>query len=129
MFLAVYWVVPNARMRFRGIWRGALLAAVLFVAISQLFPLYLRFFGGGFAAYKTLGLFLLLMTWFYFLARILVLGAELNAFLDPIQTAPPARANLPPTPPGAERGSTRRLAGTALAAGLVLVLAQRLRRH
>ena len=27
------------------------------------------------------GLFLLLMTWFFFLTRILVLGAELNAFL------------------------------------------------
>jgi membrane protein len=81
MFLTLYRFVPNAGLSIGQVWRGAVLGAVLFVLLSQIFPLYLRFFGGGFAAYEALGLFLLLMTWFYFLARILVLGAELNAFL------------------------------------------------
>ncbi len=81
MFLAVYRVVPNTPLGLADVWKGATLAGVLFVLLNQVFPLYLRLFGGGFEAYKTLGLLLLLMTWLYFLARILVLGAELNAFL------------------------------------------------
>jgi membrane protein len=81
MFLAIYRIVPNAPLRVADVWRGAVVAGVLFLLLNQIFPIYLRFFGGGYQAYKTLGLFLLLMTWFYALAMILVLGAELNAFL------------------------------------------------
>ncbi len=56
-------------------------AIVLFVLLNQAFPLYFSLLGGSYAAYKTLGLFLVLMTWFYCLAIIMVLGVELNAFL------------------------------------------------
>ena len=49
--------------------------------LNQAFALYFSVLGGSYAAYKTLGLFLMLMTWFYCLAVILVLGVELNAFL------------------------------------------------
>jgi len=80
MFLALYRLVPNTPLSFREIWRGALLATVLFVALSQIFPIYLGYMGGGFAVYKTLGVFFLMMTWFYFVANVIVLGAELNAF-------------------------------------------------
>jgi membrane protein len=83
LFTACFRVVPNAPLGLRHVWEGALLSAVLFELLSQLFPIYLHFFGGSFQAYKTIGLFLLLMTWFYLLARILVLGAELNAFRHP----------------------------------------------
>ena len=81
MFTALYRVIPNRPLRLADVWPGALLAGVLFVLLNQAFPLYFRILGGGYAAYKTLGLFLFLMTWFYCLAVILVLGAELNAFL------------------------------------------------
>ena len=80
MFFALYRIVPNAPLGFRDVWRGTLLTAVLVVVVSQVFPVYLGFMGGGFAVYKTLGVFFLLMTWFYFLANVIVLGAELNAF-------------------------------------------------
>ena len=82
MFLALYRVVPNVPLGLADVWRGAVVAGVLFLLLNQAFPLYFRILGGGYAAYKTLGLFLLLMTWFYFLAMILVIGAELNAFLS-----------------------------------------------
>lgn len=81
MFLALYRVVPNTPLTLAEVWPGALLAGILFVLLSQAFPLYFRILGGSYAAYKTLGLFLMLMTWFYCLAVILVLGVELNAFL------------------------------------------------
>ncbi len=88
LFLAIFRIVPNAPLSLGGVWRGALLSSVLFVLILQLFPLYTRFFGGGFEAYKTLGLLLLLLTWLYLLARIIVLGASLNAFLCPVIVTP-----------------------------------------
>jgi membrane protein len=81
LFLVLFRFVPNAKLSFRQVWKGALLSAILFLLLNQLFPLYLQVLGGGFAAYKTFGLFLLMMTWFYFLGNILCLGAELNAFL------------------------------------------------
>lgn len=81
MFLMLYRVVPNAGLRLWHVWKGAVLAGLLFVTLTQIFPLYLRFLGGGFAAYKALGIFLLLMTWFYFLGMIMCAGALLNAIL------------------------------------------------
>ncbi len=81
MFLALYRVVPNMALTLGDVWRGAVVAGVLFLLLNQVFPLYFRIMGGSYASYKTLGLFLVLMSWFYFLAMILVIGAELNAFL------------------------------------------------
>ena len=79
LFLALYWVLPNVRLRFRDVWSGALLAAVLLVAVSQLFHLY-----AGFAPTSrygsVFGLLLLLTTWLYLFAHIMLLGAALNAF-------------------------------------------------
>jgi membrane protein len=103
MFLAVYRVVPNARLALADVWPGAAVAGVLFLLLNQAFPLYFRFLGGGYVAYKTLGLFLLLMTWFYCLALILVVGAELNAFLAGRGLAPGAS----PAPPAAGAATRR----------------------
>jgi membrane protein len=136
MFLALYLVVPNARLRLGQVWLGALAAALLFVLLSQLFPLYLRFFGGGFAAYKTLGLFLLLMTWFYFTARIIVFGCLLNAFLRPLPGAKeagepvdgPAAAGRRPTGGGRLRRFGAALLETGVVLGLLLA-AQRFGRR
>jgi hypothetical protein len=55
---------------------------VLFFIILQVFPLYLALFGKGFQAYAAFGVFLLMMFWVYLLGIVLVLGAELNAFLE-----------------------------------------------
>ena len=140
LFLAVFRIVPNAPLSFRHVWNGALLSALLFALINQLFPLYLRFFGGGFQAYKTLGLFLLLMTWFYFLARILVLGCELNAFLQPLPATETAKesttafgreqpAPAKPAPEPRQGGFGRRLLRVAALASIALLVVQRLRRH
>jgi membrane protein len=136
MFLAVFRIVPNGPLTLRHVWRGALLSAVLFVLINQIFPLYLQFFGGGFATYKTLGLFLLLMTWFYLLARILVLGCELNALLLPLPKRRPeaevASAPLRVWEPREQLpsgGGFKRTLVRLGAAALALLVLLRLRRH
>ncbi len=79
LFLALYWIIPNARQGFCDVWRGTALAATLLVAATQLFPLYVRFAPGS--RYGTfIGLVFLLTTWLYLLAHIILLGAAINAF-------------------------------------------------
>ena len=82
MFLLLYKILPNKPQGWGQTLPGALLATVLFFIILQLFPLYLALFGKGFQAYAAFGVFLLLMFWVYLLGIVLVLGAELNAFLE-----------------------------------------------
>jgi hypothetical protein len=82
MFLLLYKILPNKPQGWQQTLPGALLATVLFFVILQVFPLYLAVFGKGFQAYAAFGVFLLLMFWVYLLGIVLVLGAELNAFLE-----------------------------------------------
>jgi YihY family inner membrane protein len=81
-FLLLYVVLPNKRQSVRQALPGSLVAAVLFFLLLQVFPLYTAIFGRGFVAYAAFGVFLLLMFWTYLLGLVLVLGAELNAFLE-----------------------------------------------
>ncbi len=82
MFLLLYTILPNKRQTVRQALPGALMAAILFFVILQLFPLYTNLFGKGFETYAVFGMFLLLMFWTFLLGIVLVLGAELNAFLE-----------------------------------------------
>jgi membrane protein len=82
-FLLLYRVLPNCPVTWRHALPGAATAAVLFLLIVRLFPLYLELFGHGFEIYAAFGAFLLLMLWTYLLGIVLILGAELNAFVDP----------------------------------------------
>lgn len=79
LFLALYWAVPNLRQRFGDVWPGALVAAFLLVAATQLFPLYIRYTPANLYG-AVFGLVGLLTTWFYLLAHIVLLGAAINAF-------------------------------------------------
>jgi hypothetical protein len=81
LFLLIYKVLPNAKQGWRDVMPGALLATVLTLVISQMFPLYLRFFPPN-HAYALFGVFLVLTFWLYLLGLVFVLGAELNAFLQ-----------------------------------------------
>ncbi|MBV9170536.1 MAG: YihY/virulence factor BrkB family protein [Chloroflexi bacterium] len=100
LFLLLYKILPNKPQSWRQALPGALLATVLFFVILQVFPLYLAIFGRGFQTYAAFGVFLLLMFWVYLLGIVLVLGAELNAFLEE-----PGRATaLAETKAKAEKG-------------------------
>lgn len=82
LFLLLYRVLPHKRQTWRQALPGALVATVLLLVILQVFPLYLRFFGRGLEVYAVFGIFLVLMFWLYLLGLVLVLGAEINAFLE-----------------------------------------------
>jgi len=81
LFLLSYKVLPNASQGWRDVLPGAFLASVLSFAISMVFPLYVTFFPPN-HAYAVFGVFLLFTFWLYVLGFIIVLGAELNAFLE-----------------------------------------------
>lgn len=115
LFGALYWVVPNCRQRLVHVLPSTVLAAALFVALTQLFPIYLRLVGGFNRYGAVFGLFLLLMTYFYFLGQILVLGAELGAFLargEVCEGAPARPASVhDPLRPAAAQPPAHQVAG------------------
>lgn len=74
---AVYRFLPNVELHRGDVWRGALVATVLFQASFQALPLYLRF-SHDLVAVRALGGLVILLVWLYLMANILVLGAEIN---------------------------------------------------
>jgi membrane protein len=80
LFLLIYKILPNAKQGWRDVLPGSILSSVLLFVISQIFPLYLTLFPPN-QAYAVFGVFLVFTFWLYLLGFVLVLGAELNAFL------------------------------------------------
>jgi membrane protein len=92
LFAIIYYVVPHRRQRLRQVLPGALVAGVLIEALTMLFPLYFNL-AGGFAAYgATFALFFLLLTWFYLLGQITMLG---GAVVAEYEMSHPARGAQP----------------------------------
>ncbi len=79
LFAMLYRVVPNAGQRAADVWPGTLAAAVLFVGMAQVFPVYARLLGGANRYGAAFGLVSLLVAWFYVLAHVLLFGTHVNA--------------------------------------------------
>jgi uncharacterized BrkB/YihY/UPF0761 family membrane protein len=81
-FLAIYMVVPNRRVSFRKSWLGALVAALLVQLYLVLFPLYVSHFLNTYTGSAgAIGFAVVLLFFLYYFAVILLLGAEVNAFV------------------------------------------------
>jgi YihY family inner membrane protein len=103
LFLAIYYVVPHRRQRFRHVLPGAVTAGVLLEGLTLLFPLYFKL-AGGFATYgQTFALFFLLLTYFFFLGQITMIGGAVNAEYEVARTPSDCIA---PSDQGAMRPST-----------------------
>jgi membrane protein len=103
ILLALYRLVPSARVRLYEATVGAAIAAAAFVASTDIFSWYL---GSGFARYNavygSLGAFLAFLSWVYIVTLITLGGAHLAAGIgacsrkDPGQNAVPRNdANRP----------------------------------
>jgi membrane protein len=79
LFLTLYRVIPNAGQRVADVWPGTIVGAILFLAITQVFPLYIRFTGGGNRYGQVLGFVSLLVASLLILAHIILFGAYINA--------------------------------------------------
>jgi membrane protein len=100
LFASVYLVFPNVDRKFtaRHIWSGAVTSAVLFQALTYIFPLYtsvahLQRYGA------VLGAVLLLTAWIYFFSLILLFGAEIVAFNSLLRVRPEGQP-IGPIPDG-----------------------------
>jgi membrane protein len=78
--MAVYYFLTNVEHTLSEVLPGAVLAAVALEASFQVLPLYVRF-SGNVVALKAFGGPVLLLVWMYFMANVMVLGAEVNWWL------------------------------------------------
>ncbi len=79
LFTTLYRIVPNAGQRVLDVWPGAFIAALLFLCLIQVFPLYIRYVGRQNVYGGTLLFVSLLVTWFYVMAHVLLFGTYVNA--------------------------------------------------
>ncbi|KAF0363632.1 YihY family inner membrane protein [Pediococcus acidilactici] len=75
----LYYLVPNAKIRFKYVIPGTVFATVGTMVLSQVFSFYLRIFARSVTSYKTLGTFIAIMFWLNFSAMIIMFGGVLNA--------------------------------------------------
>lgn len=88
ILLILFFFVPNARLKWRFVWPGALIAAMGWLLLSQAFSLYLKYFMHNIDSYKTIGTFIVLMFWLDFTGMILMFGAVVNASIQELVAGP-----------------------------------------
>ncbi|GAC1322480.1 MAG: virulence factor BrkB family protein [Chloroflexota bacterium] len=106
LFASIYTVFPNVETRFKfgNVWKGALIAAIVFQILTYIFPLYARF--AHFSSHGALlGAIALLMAWIYFFSITMLVGAEVVAF-GAIGEAQSANEKVGPEPEGSVPGHT-----------------------
>ena len=82
-FALVYFLAPNREQRnWQWVSPGSLVGAVLWLALSGLFALYVTFAGNYTKTYGTIASGVILLLWLNYSAFALLFGAELNAELD-----------------------------------------------
>ena len=75
LFAMTFKVLPNVEIRWRDVWIGASVTALLFTVGKFLLGLYLGRATVG-SAYGTAGSLVAVLVWVYYSAQILYLGAE-----------------------------------------------------
>ncbi|WP_323191008.1 YihY/virulence factor BrkB family protein [Halostella sp. PRR32] len=80
VFFPLYYVFPNVALDARGALPGTVFAATGWTALSAVFRVYAAN-ADAYAAYGVLGGVLLLVTWLYVGAMVVMLGAVVNAVL------------------------------------------------
>ncbi|MEE8248367.1 MAG: YihY/virulence factor BrkB family protein [Alphaproteobacteria bacterium] len=78
---ALYFLLPARRLGGRGVFPGAFAVLVLWLLAATAFSLYLEQFGDYTVTYGSLGGIIVTLFFFYILAVIFVLGAEINAMV------------------------------------------------
>jgi membrane protein len=83
LFAFVYYFAPNKDQRdWKWVTPGSLLAAIMWLALSGLFTLYVTFAGSYSKTYGSLAAGVILLLWLNYTAWSLLFGAELNSELD-----------------------------------------------
>lgn len=100
VFLPMYYVFPDTDVTLRTVFPGALVAAVGWTALQAGFQIYVGL-SDKTEVYGVIGAVILLITWLYFGALVILVGATVNVVLDrPVPEAPSR-------PAGDHSGQTR----------------------
>lgn len=75
VFAVILKVIPDVHLRWRDVWPGALLTAVLFTPGKYAIGLYLAHSSVG-STYGAAGSLVIILLWIYYSAQIFLLGAE-----------------------------------------------------
>ena len=79
VFLLLYRLVPNCKTYWRYVWPGAVVAAVLYEVGKGIFVWYLANVANYELVYGSLASMIVLLSWAYLSAFILILGAEISS--------------------------------------------------
>ena len=80
IFIGLYWIAPNVRLKCRTAIPGAAVAVIGWIASSYGLSYYIDHFSNYSITYGSIGAIIVLMIWFYISAFIIILGGEINAF-------------------------------------------------
>lgn len=78
----IYSYLPNAKVRLRSVLPGALFSTIGWMALTQFFGLYTKYFSNGFSSYGLIGGFIVFMLWLDFAATVIILGGVINAVTE-----------------------------------------------
>lgn len=81
LFTAMFMVLPNRRNRFWNCLPGALAASVGWLVFSDLYSIYVAYFGGYASIYGSVYAVALSMLWLYWCMCLLFYGGAFNAYL------------------------------------------------
>jgi YihY family inner membrane protein len=81
LFGSIYLVVPNRRVRLGEVWPGTVLATLLLILYESLFPTFVSVFLRPSNYGAVAGFAIVSLLFFYYLAFILLCGAEVNAWI------------------------------------------------
>ncbi|MBB5173473.1 YihY/virulence factor BrkB family protein [Texcoconibacillus texcoconensis] len=81
VFLILYLVGPNLKLRLGEVYIGALFTTIGWQIATFGFSVYLDHFNNFTATYGTLGAIIALIIWFHLTSVLLLLGGEINAML------------------------------------------------
>lgn len=80
LFAVIFKILPDAEIEWRDVWEGAFITSCLFGLGKSLLAIYLVKWSGP-SAYGAAGALILVLTWVYYSANILLFGAEFTQVL------------------------------------------------
>lgn len=77
LFTLIYKILPDVKLKWRQVWIGAVISALLFTGGKFILSFYLGAIHTE-SAYGPAGSIIIILIWIYFSAQILFIGAEIN---------------------------------------------------
>ncbi|MCM1325643.1 MAG: YihY/virulence factor BrkB family protein [Bacteroidales bacterium] len=86
VFTVIYTFVPDKKLQFREQIPGAVLSSAIWIGFSWGFSLYVGS-SGSYSIYGSLSVIVIVMLWLYFGMYIMMLGAYVNRYFQPVNKA------------------------------------------